>query len=142
MEEFLSGERFEEMAREYNKKYASVSVLKANVFDKGELKELFGELYLLFHSLYFRFGKIPKFKSFFNEVEKYIEKSKKVEKVLEIELTEDYSKQAMQVQQRRANYLVMSVLRRFNCLKFFSDENLLELQCDFVDLMADFYAKS
>ena len=51
MQDFLSGEKFEQMAREYNSKYGNISVLGVSGVDKGVVQRLIDDIYDLFHYL-------------------------------------------------------------------------------------------
>lgn len=51
MQDFLSGEKFEQMAREYNRKYGGVSVLCASSVDKVVVQRLVEDIYDLFQCL-------------------------------------------------------------------------------------------
>ena len=48
MEDFLSGEKFEKMAREYNRKYSRVSILGADTIDKQKTRQALCSIYDLF----------------------------------------------------------------------------------------------
>lgn len=47
--EFLDSEAFEKMAREYQLKYQSISILGTSSFDKKALSEIFSDIHTLFH---------------------------------------------------------------------------------------------
>ena len=47
--EFLDSEAFEKMAREYQLKYQSISILGTSSFDKKTLSEIFSDIHTLFH---------------------------------------------------------------------------------------------
>ena len=81
MEDFLSGERFEKMAQEYNRKYSRVSVLGADTIDKQKMQQALSSIYDLFCYINSGGGGGAQFDEKANEV--YLE-VKKLEKVLDI----------------------------------------------------------
>lgn len=139
MSDFLNGEDFEQMAREYNKKYGSISVLKTNVFKKEDLESIFGEIYLLIYMLKISFQKNIKFKNIFESAEKLIVEMSETEINLQISRRKDYRNEKIVVNHKKVACLMLGILRKFNDINYFYNEKLMKIQSMFLSIMCEFY---
>lgn len=139
MSDFLNGENFEQMAREYNKKYGSISVLKTNVFKKEDLEGIFSDIYMLVFMLKTSFLRNNKFKKFFENVEKMINFLCENEESLQITPKKEYKNERIVVNHKKVACLILGILRKFNNINYSCNEKLVKMQEMFLDLMSDFY---
>ncbi|NCB48723.1 MAG: hypothetical protein EOM55_03790 [Clostridia bacterium] len=141
MSDFLSGENFEQMAKEYNKKYGSISVLKTSIFKKEDLEEVFSKIYLLIYMLKISFKRDNNFGMFFEIVEKMFFEMKKMEESMQISPKKDYKREKFVVNHKRVACLMIDIMMNFNKINCNNNEKLVDLQTLFLESMREFYDK-
>ena len=91
MEEFLNSEKFYQMAKEYNKKYNSISVLNSKVLDSKELSKVLQNIYKFLFLLKKGFYRNRRFKEVFDRVEKLEKVLLDIQGMINTEIKKDFS---------------------------------------------------
>ncbi len=91
MEEFLNSEKFYQMAKEYNKKYNSISVLNSKVLDSKEVTKVLQNIYKFLFLLKKGFYRNRRFKDVFDRVEKLEKVLLDIQNLTNIEIKKDFS---------------------------------------------------
>lgn len=136
MSEFLNDENFEKMAKEYNKKYATISVLKSNVYKKEDLEKLFSQIYLLLYMLR-RVCRYAKFIATAKDFETILENT---EKLLDISPKKVFKNESILVNHKKVILRLLDTLKLFHDINYLSSEDLSKIFTSFLALLTDFYA--
>ncbi len=91
MEEFLNSEKFYQMAKEYNKKYNSISVLNSKVLDSKEVTKVLQNIYKFLFLLKKGFYRNRRFKEVFDRVEKLEKVLLDIQGMINTEIKKDFS---------------------------------------------------
>lgn len=141
MSDFLSGENFEQMAKEYNKKYSSISVLKTSVFKKEDLEDIFGEIYLLIYMLKISFQRDSNFKLYFENAEKLLFEMNEIESSMQIFPKKDFKKEKHIVNHKKVACLMIDILIKLSHINYHCNEKLVNIHTLFLVSMSEFYDK-
>ncbi len=109
MEEFLNSENFKQMAREYQKKYNSISVLKSVCIDKKHIISLITNLHRLVFIIDKGFAKNAKLNEIFKKCNLLNNKIKDLESYFDINIQQNDVKQGLKFNYKCLYNLILEI---------------------------------
>lgn len=141
MEEFLNSEKFYQMAKEYNKKYNSISVLNSKVLDSKELSKVLQNIYKFLFLLKKGFYRNRRFKEVFDKVEKLEKVLVDIQGLTNIEIKKDFSgEKGLFINHKTFVLLILEILNDiFNFERQGNNSQIEELFDAFYCVISAFY---
>ena len=141
MEEFLNSEKFYQMAKEYNKKYNSISVLNSKVLDSKELSKVLQNIYKFLFLLKKGFYRNRRFKEAFDKVEKLEKVLVDIQGLTNVEIKKDFSgEKGLFINHKTFVLLILEILNDiFNFEIQGSSSQIEELFDAFYSVISAFY---
>ena len=141
MEEFLNSEKFYKMAKEYNEKYNSISVLNAKKLDSEKLMPILNNVCKLIFLFKKGFSRNKRFSEVIEKLSLIEDKVCEFEKNLDIHVPRDFSKEkGLYIHNKTFIFIIFDILRGiFEVLMNEKNDDIIGLFYSVFDLITLFY---